>query len=92
MLSRLVVQSQPLMSMALIGRNVQKMPIRNQIIRQLHREGRETMSRSERISHRQSLKEKIMAPAGPNGIHSVTINIFILNPKNMQINFNLKIC
>lgn len=67
MFSRLMVQSQPMISMALAGRNVQKMPIRNQIMRQFHREGRETMSRSERIAHRQTLKEKIMAPAGPNG-------------------------
>lgn len=68
MLSRLVVQSQPMISMALTGRSLQKMPIRNQIIRQFNRDSRETMSRSERITHRQSLKEKIMAPAGPNGI------------------------
>lgn len=66
MLSRLVVQAQPMISMALTGRTLQKMPIRNQIIRQMHREGRDTMSRSERISHRQTLKERIMAPAGPN--------------------------
>lgn len=67
MLSRLIVQSQPMVSMALAGRSLQKMPLRNQIVRQLHREGRDSMSRSERISHRQTLKEKIMAPAGPNG-------------------------
>lgn len=67
MLSRLVVQSQPMISMALTGRTLQKMPIRNQIIRQFNREGRDTMSRADRISHRQTLKEKLMAPAGPNG-------------------------
>lgn len=66
MLSRLIVQSQPMVSMALAGRNLQKIPIRNQIIRQLHREGRETVTRSERIAQRQGLKEKIFAPAGPN--------------------------
>lgn len=67
MLSRLVVQSQPMISMALTGRSLQKMPIRNQIIRQVHREGRDTISRADRISHRQTLKEKLMAPPGPNG-------------------------
>lgn len=69
MLSRLVVQSQPMISMALAGRNIQKLPIRNQIIRQLHREGRDTMTRTERIANRQTLKERIMAPAGPNGTY-----------------------
>lgn len=67
MLSRLIVQSQPMISVALAGRNIQKMPIRHQIIRQFKNDSRETISRSERISHRQTLKEKIMAPAGPNG-------------------------
>lgn len=68
MLSRLVVQSQPMISMALTGRTLQKMPIRNQIVRHFNREGRETITRSERIAHRQTLKERIMAPAGPNGM------------------------
>lgn len=68
MLSRLIVQSQPMISMALAGKTLQKMPIRNQIVRQLHREGRDTMTRTERISRGQTLKERILAPAGPNGI------------------------
>jgi len=55
-----------MISMALTGRTLQKMPIRNQIIRQFNRDGRDSMTRAERISTRQSLKEKIMAPAGPN--------------------------
>lgn len=67
MLSRLIVQSQPMISMALTARSIQKMPIRNQIIRQFGRDGRDTVTRSERIANRQTLKEKIMAPAGPNG-------------------------
>lgn len=66
MLSRLIVQSQPMISMALAGRNIQKMPIRQQIIRQFNRDSRETITRTERITHRQTLKERIMAPAGPN--------------------------
>lgn len=68
MLSRLVIQSQPMISMALTGRTLQKMPIRNQIVRQFNRESRETVTRTERIAQRQTLKEKIMAPAGPNGL------------------------
>lgn len=68
MLSRLVVQSQPMISMALAGRNIQKLPIRHQIVRQFNRDGRDTMTRAERIAaQRQTLKEKIMSPAGPNG-------------------------
>lgn len=68
MLSRLIVQSQPMLSMTLAGRNIQKMPIRHQIIRQFKNDSRETVTRAERISQRsQTLKEKIMAPAGPNG-------------------------
>lgn len=48
------------------------MPIRNQIIRVFHQQGRETISRSERIVQRQTtLKERIMAPAGPKGVFSV---------------------
>lgn len=67
MLSRLIVQSQPMLSMALVRPTIQKIPIRNQIIRRFHGEGRETITRSERIAQRQTLKEKIFAPAGPNG-------------------------
>lgn len=67
MLSRLIIQSQPMISRALTGKTFQKIPIRNQIVRQIHNEGRDTMSRADRISHRQTLKEKLMAPAGPNG-------------------------
>lgn len=69
MLSRLVVQSQPMISMALAGRNMQKLPIRHQIIRQFNRDGRDTMTRAERIAQRQTLKERIMSPAGPNGMY-----------------------
>ena len=71
MLSRLIVQSQPMLSMALTGRTLQKMPIRNQIVRHFNRDGRDTMTRAERIAQRQTLKERIMAPAGPNGMHSI---------------------
>lgn len=67
MLSRLIVQSQPMLSMALVRPTIQKIPLRNQIIRRFHGESRETITRSERIAHRQTLKEKIFAPAGPNG-------------------------
>lgn len=67
MLSRLVVQAQPMLSSALARNTFQKIPIRNQIVRQFHREGRDTMSRTERIAGRQGLKEKILSPAGPNG-------------------------
>lgn len=67
MLSRLIVQSQPMISMALARNTMQKMPIRNQIIRQFHREGKETVTRTERIAQRQGIKEKIFAPVGPNG-------------------------
>lgn len=45
-------------SIALSGRNMQKLPVRDQIFRQVHRK---------QISSRQSLKEKLMAPIGPNG-------------------------
>lgn len=67
MLSRLIVQSQPMISMALARNTMQKMPIRNQIIRQFNNEGRETITRSERIAQRKTFKERIFAPAGPNG-------------------------
>lgn len=58
MFLRLFTQSHSMASIALSGRNIQKLPIRNQMFRQVHRE---------QISSRQSLKEKLMAPAGPNG-------------------------
>lgn len=67
MLSRLVVQAQPMLSTVLARTTIQKIPLRSQIVRQFHREGRETITRSERIASRQSLKERILAPAGPNG-------------------------
>lgn len=41
--------------------------MRNQIIREFQQQSRETVSRSERIATRQTLRERIMAPAGPNG-------------------------
>lgn len=67
MLSRLVVQAQPMLSTVLARTTIQKIPLRSQIVRQFHREGRETITRSERIASRQGLKERILAPAGPNG-------------------------
>lgn len=68
MLSRLIVSQQSMLSMALGRSSISKMPIRNQFFREFHQQGRETISRSERIVQRQTtLKERIMAPAGPKG-------------------------
>lgn len=67
MLSRLIVSQQPLLSMALARSTMSKMPMRNQMIREFNQQARETVSRSERIATRQTLRERIMAPAGPNG-------------------------
>lgn len=97
MLSRLIVQAQPMISMTLAGRNLQKMPIRHQIIRQFKNDSRETVTRAERISQRQTLKEKIMAPAGPNGKHKMVlliVDILILsnNNNNSCVDYCFSIC
>lgn len=39
----------------------------NLIIRNFQRDSRETFTRAERIAERQSLRERAMAPVGPNG-------------------------
>lgn len=68
MLSRLIVTQQPMLSMALSRSTFSKMPMRTQIIREFQQQGRETISRSERISQRKTtLRDRIMAPAGPKG-------------------------
>lgn len=67
MLSRLVLSSTPMLSMSLARHSIQKVPLRNQVIRQFNRDARDTYTRSERIAERKSLRERIMAPAGPNG-------------------------
>lgn len=36
------------------------------MFRQFQRDGRETFTRGERIAERRTLRERIMAPAGPN--------------------------
>lgn len=39
----------------------------NLIIRNFQRDSRDTLSRAERIAERQTLRERAMAPVGPNG-------------------------
>lgn len=67
MLSRLVMSSTPMLSMSLARNGIQKVPLKNQVFRQFSRDGRETITRSERIAERSSLRERLMGPAGPNG-------------------------
>lgn len=67
MLSRLVISSTPMLSMSFARNSIQKVPLRNQVFRQFNRDGRDTYTRSERIVERRTLRERIMAPAGPNG-------------------------
>lgn len=67
------------------------MPIRNQFFREFHQQGRETISRSERIVQRQTtLKERIMAPAGPKGLISISIKIVVILQTFMI--YDYKIC
>lgn len=69
MLSRLIVTQQPLLALA--RSSLSKMPMRNQIIREFQQQGRETFTRSEHIAQRKTtIRERIMAPAGPKGNHS----------------------
>lgn len=58
MLSRLIVQSQPLISTA--GRNIQKISVRHQIIRHFNRDTRENISKAKHTPPSQSLREKIL--------------------------------
>lgn len=67
MLSRLVMSSTPLMTMSFARTSFQKIPVKNQILRQFHREGPETMTRAERLSKERTFRERLMQPAGPNG-------------------------
>lgn len=62
------------------------MPMRNQMIREFHQQARETVSRSERIATRQTLRERIMAPAGPNG--NISHNLFNQSNK-INLDFDL---
>lgn len=65
MLSRLVVQSQPMISLAFTRTTMQKLPIRNQMMRQLHHGEREAIKKPEGITQR--LKELVSTPARLNG-------------------------
>lgn len=69
MLSRLAMGSTPIISASLVRSAFNTVPARNQVFRQFQRDSRETVfrTRSERIAERQTLKQRIMAPAGPNG-------------------------
>lgn len=67
MLSRLVLSSTPMLSMSMARNSIQKIPLRNQAFRQFSRDGRDTFTRAERIAERKTLRERLMAPAGPNG-------------------------
>lgn len=51
---------------ALLKSAIQNLPRNRQIVRQFAEDAR-FKTRSERINERLSLREKIMAPAGPNG-------------------------
>lgn len=78
MLSRLVISSTPLISMSLTRNGIQKIPLRNQAFRQYSRDVRDTFTRGERIAERRTLRERLMAPAGPNGTSRQTWRICIL--------------
>ena len=65
MLSRLVCSS-PLISQNLVKSALQQVPRRQQVFRQYARDVRGTFSRTARTAERTSLKEKAMAPPGPN--------------------------
>lgn len=72
MLSRLVMGSSPIISASLARKAMQGIPLRNQVYRQFQRETRGEAvfkTRSERLAERQgqTLKERAMAPPGPNG-------------------------
>lgn len=57
-------------TMTSIGRqlaNKKPTPAQNLIIRNFQRDSRDTLSRAERIAERQTLRERAMAPVGPNG-------------------------
>lgn len=75
MLSRLVMSSTPMLSMSLARNGIQKVPLKNQVFRQFSRDGREPITRSERIAERRSLRERLMAPAGPNGRNDFAIEL-----------------
>lgn len=54
--------------MSSLTRNgIQKIPLRNQAFRQFSRDNRDTFTRGERIAERRTIRERLMAPAGPNG-------------------------
>lgn len=67
MLSRLVMQPMQMGHMVKSASN-QILPIRQQMFRQFARDGRQNISRNVK-SEKISLKERIMAPAGPNGLY-----------------------
>lgn len=68
MLSRLLVNSSaPLLSMALTRQTMQKVPLREQFCRKFAQDSRQTFTRAERNAERRTLRERAMAPAGPNG-------------------------
>lgn len=77
MLSRFALKSPTITLSSSIFQNAYKsMPKRNNIgVRHFQKDGRAgegfaTRTRSERIAERQTLREKIMKPAGPNGNRS----------------------
>lgn len=53
----------------LVQTTVRNAPLRLQVSREVQRDSRDAFfrTRSERIAERQSLKERAMAPPGPNG-------------------------
>lgn len=69
MLSRLVMGATPIVSASLVRSSIKTLPIRNQVFRQFQRDSRAPVfrTRSERMAERQTLKERIMGPPGPNG-------------------------
>lgn len=71
MLSKLVMGTHTYSPM-IIRSAIQQIPKRNQIlVRQFQRDAKEgfttTRTRVERIAERQTLREKVMSPPGPNG-------------------------
>lgn len=68
MLSKLVMGSAAYSPMVFRSA-IQQLPKRNQfLVRQFQRDAKETFqTRTQRIAEKQTLREKVMAPPGPNG-------------------------
>lgn len=78
--------------LSMFSRKLKNLLSSNRLIRQIHRDGNAKVARTEKLSLSQSLKNRLMAPAGPTGMYlNKTRNHFFFQYFNKLNEFDFSV-